>query len=111
MSRTPFRRLALALTTAALALATAPPAGHARQGPPAPTRKDGPAPAASSWKLKRTLRGHTGAVYSAAFFPGGERVATSGDDGMVRVWDVATGRLLRSRRGPGGTVSDVAVSP
>src|SRR5215218_3156082 len=113
MTRNPFRRLALALT-AALALAPAPavaraqggpgkpppalPDTPARKTPPDPTRKDGPAAKAGGWKLKRTLRGHTGAVYSAAFYPGGVRVATSGDDGTIRVWDVGTGRLLRSSR-------------
>jgi len=66
---------------------------------------------ASRWKLKRTLTGHQGAVYSASFFPDGGRVVTSGDDGRVRVWNVRTGRLLHEIEGPGGTVSDVAVSP
>jgi WD40 repeat protein len=124
MSRNPFRRLALA---AALALAHAPAASRAQGGPgkPPPTlpgaparktppdraRKDGAVSAAGSWRLKRTLSGHEGAVYSAAFYPGGARVVTSGDDGLIRLWDVGTGRLLRSARGPGGTVSDVAVSP
>jgi WD40 repeat protein len=126
MSRNPFRHLALVLTTA---LTLVPSTFHARaqggpgKGPPTlsdtptrksspdPTGKDGPMPVAGSWRLKRTLRGHKGAVYSAAFFPGGARVATSGDDGRIIVWDVGTGQLLRSTHGAGGTVSDVAVSP
>ncbi|HEX8719805.1 MAG TPA: WD40 repeat domain-containing protein, partial [Pyrinomonadaceae bacterium] len=66
---------------------------------------------AATWKLRRTLTGHEGAVYSASFFPGGARVVTSGDDGRIRVWEVATGLLLRTAEGPGGSVSDVAVSP
>src|SRR3954469_14304018 len=126
MSPNPFRRRALALT-AALALTTvsldartqgragrrpSPPSDNsAQKSPPDPTRKDGPLPAAGSWRLKRTLRGHKGAVYSAAFYPKGTRVATSGDDGRILVWDVGTGQLLRSTHGAGGTVSDVAVSP
>jgi WD40 repeat protein len=57
------------------------------------------------------LRGHEGAVYSAAFFPGGARLVSSGDDGRLRVWDVRTGRLLKSVEGTGGTISDTAVSP
>lgn len=67
-------------------------------------------PAAGHWRLKLTLRGHTGAVYSAAFFPDGMRAATSGDDGSIRIWNVRTGRLLRKIERLGGTVSDVAVS-
>jgi WD40 repeat protein len=69
-------------------------------------------PAAVGWRLKRTLRGHTGAVYSASFFPDGARVATSGDDGSIRIWDVLTGRELKKIDAAAGeTVSDVAVSP
>jgi WD40 repeat protein len=82
---------------------------------PAPARRGGAkaltASTASRWKLKRTLTGHEGAVYSASFFPDGGRVVTSGDDGRVRVWNVRTGRLLHEIEGPGGTVSDVSVSP
>jgi len=33
-------------------------------------------------------------VYSVCFDPDGRRVATSGWDGTIRIWDVATGRLL-----------------
>src|SRR3954470_16516252 len=107
MSPNPFRRralappAALALTTVSLDARTqgragrrpSPPSDNsAQKSPPDPTRKDGPLPAAGSWRLKRTLRGHKGAVYSAAFYPKGTRVATSGDDGYVRVWDVRAGR-------------------
>ncbi|MDT5156908.1 MAG: hypothetical protein QOC61_1768 [Acidobacteriota bacterium] len=98
--------------------------GHGRQlsaqtaptRPPRQTLKAQPVTKAQSvaaaghWRLKLTLRGHTGAVYSAAFFPDGVRAATSGDDGSIRIWNVRTGRLLRKIEGLGGTVSDVAVS-
>lgn len=107
MRRNPFHHLALALVTA-LAFVPASANALAQDGP---ARKSEPAPATGSWKLKQTLRGHKGAVYSAAFYPGAARVATAGDDGLIRVWDVRTGRLLRSVRGTGGTISDVAVSP
>lgn len=69
------------------------------------------APAAPGWKLKHTLRGHTGVVYSAAFLPDGRRLATSGDDGSVRVWNVETGRQLLRVAASESTVSDLAVSP
>jgi RNA polymerase sigma factor (sigma-70 family) len=42
-----------------------------------------------------------------AFTPGGKEIVTSGPDGLVRVWDVATGRELRRL----GTALDVTADP
>jgi WD40 repeat protein/serine/threonine protein kinase len=41
---------------------------------------------------RATLRGHDGPVWSVAFAPDGQTLATAGDDSMVRFWDPATGR-------------------
>ncbi|MBW3570135.1 MAG: WD40 repeat domain-containing protein [Gemmatimonadetes bacterium] len=54
------------------------------------------------------LRGHVGVVSSVAFV--GERIASGGMDGTVRLWDAAAGRELRVLR-PGGEVNAVALSP
>ena len=102
MSPNPFRRRALALT-AALALTTVslnagtqggagrrpplPSNNSARKSPPKQTRKDGPVPAAGSWRLKRPLRGHKGAVRCLAFTRNDERPASLSADGTVRIWD------------------------
>ena len=39
-----------------------------------------------------TLEGHSGVVSDVAFDAAGERVATAGTDGSVRIWDPRTGR-------------------
>lgn len=40
-----------------------------------------------------TLPGHEGAIFAVAFTPDGQRVATGGYDGIVRLFDAATGKL------------------
>jgi WD40 repeat protein/serine/threonine protein kinase len=45
---------------------------------------------------RRTFKGHTEKVNCVAYSPDGARLASSGKDGSVRLWDVATGRQLKS---------------
>jgi WD40 repeat protein len=61
--------------------------------------------------LLRTLEGHSGAVFSAAFSPDGQRVVTASYDHTARVWNAATGQLLRTLEGHLFYVTGVAVSP
>ena len=56
------------------------------------------------------VEGHDAAVYSVDVSPDGTRVATGGDDGLARVWDLATGASLLERRYAGG-VRRVRFSP
>ena len=46
---------------------------------------------AGTEKRVSSLEGHTGIVNDLAFDPAGERVATAGADGSVRIWDPRTG--------------------
>jgi WD40 repeat protein len=55
--------------------------------------------------------GHQGDVNSVAFSPNGRWLATSGDDRTVKLWDTATGRLVRILAGHVKNVGDVAFSP
>lgn len=68
---------------------------------------------ASIWRgdvLLHTLR-HEGRLWTAAFSPDGLTLATGGDDLVVRMWDVASGRLLHELVGHSRRVWSVAFSP
>jgi WD40 repeat protein len=68
------------------------------------------------WNLKEqhpalTLRGHKGVVYSVAFSPHGEHLASASDDGTAKVWQAATGQEQLCIKGYTDSVLSVAYSP
>lgn len=51
---------------------------------------------ATTGQLKFTLTGHEDDITAASFSPGGERLATGGSDGTVRLWNATNGQFIQS---------------
>jgi len=47
------------------------------------------------FKLLHRLRGHKGQIHQIAWSPDGQVLASSSDDGTIRLWDMKTGRTKR----------------
>jgi WD40 repeat protein len=58
-----------------------------------------------------TLRDGGGSVYSARSFADGRAVVSTGADGALRIWDVATKRVTARIPGHEGVVTSVRISP
>ncbi|MCE6995177.1 protein kinase [Saccharothrix sp. S26] len=64
------------------------------------------------WAYQRTTLGPRDAVLlGTAFQPGGSLLATTGGNGVVRLWDHRDSRLVHEVKGHGDDVYDVAFSP
>jgi hypothetical protein len=62
--------------------------------------------------LLALFRGHTRLVYSVAFLPEGRTLASAGEDGTLRLWDLATHKQLGSPlTGHTGPLYSAAFSP
>jgi WD40 repeat protein/tRNA A-37 threonylcarbamoyl transferase component Bud32 len=59
----------------------------------------------------RTLKGHTKEVTCVVYSPDGKQVASSSDDGTIKVWDAVTGRVIFSLSGSADRIREVAYSP
>jgi len=57
------------------------------------------------------LHGHSGAVFSAVFSPDGRSLASSGDDGTIRLWDTRTHKQLGSPLHHGENGVNLAFAP
>jgi WD40 repeat protein len=70
-----------------------------------------PRPPAVAWSCAGTLRQHRAGVTGLALSPDGRYLVSSSDDATVRMWQLSTGRSLRTLTGHTGQVHCVAVSP
>ena len=61
--------------------------------------------------LLQTLTGHSELVYSVAYSPDGQTLASGGDDKTIKLWKVKTGNLLQTLTGHSYSVNSVAYSP
>lgn len=68
-----------------------------------------PITAVMSWSLE--TRRHRGTIWCHALSPDGRAWATGGLDGTIRIWDVASGQLLRALIGHNSYVSSLDWSP
>jgi WD40 repeat protein/serine/threonine protein kinase len=55
--------------------------------------------------------GHNGEVYHVEFSPSGQMLASCGQDGTARLWDVSTGKTLHILRAHNGDVNWVTFAP
>ncbi len=57
----------------------------------------------SNWSIFRKFQGHNRGVYSIAFHPNGNILASSDGDYTVRLWDVHTGQCVHVLQTGGGS--------
>ena len=55
--------------------------------------------------------GHSGEVYTAALSPDGRLLVSGGTDAAIKLWDVASGRVLRTLTGHSESIHAIAFSP
>jgi len=61
-------------------------------------------------RVRATMRGHTGALNSTTYSPGGKILVTASEDMTARVWDAATGKSVVELRGHTGRVTSAIFS-
>ena len=66
---------------------------------------------ATGWDLASWFQVHTNIVHSVAFSPDGRQLASGGGDGTVKLWDLSSGRKLRTLMGHISAVLSVSFSP
>ena len=62
-------------------------------------------------RVRLTLTGHDGPVYSATYSPDGSRIVTASGDKTAKVWDANTGKELITLKGHESGLMSAAYSP
>ncbi|WP_371357499.1 WD40 repeat domain-containing protein [Hydrocoleum sp. CS-953] len=57
-----------------------------------------------TWQVRHSLEKHSQAIKAIAISPDGKILASSSEDGKINLWDVGSGKLLRSIKGYGAIV-------
>jgi WD40 repeat protein len=78
---------------------------------PLPEAADEPLPPGAVARLGAAPLRHRGPARAVAFAPDGKTLATSGDDALIRLWDLRTGRQTAACPGPANVWGVLAVLP
>jgi len=81
--------------------------------PSAPTPSATPTTSGNAGKRPELIlqTGHTGSVNAVAFSPDNRWLASGGKDNVIKIWDLATGNILRTLYGHTANVNALVVSP
>ncbi|MFS0519399.1 caspase family protein [Nostoc sp. UIC 10607] len=60
---------------------------------------------------RNRLEGHDAPVYSVSFSPDGKTLASSSHDFTIKLWNLETGKLIRTLKGHNGEVNSAIFSP
>jgi WD40 repeat protein len=68
-------------------------------------------PQTEEFALLRTLKGHSGAIWSVAISPNDQLLASGSQDTTLKIWNLHTGELLHTLKSYSGTVYSIRISP